>query len=66
MKSSDRLTQTTEFSLYQHINFDEVTTLNEAAYGQGKAVVKKTWLERLTTEPELESDVDEQVLMNIP
>lgn len=56
----------TEFSLYQHIDFDQVTTLNEATYGSGKAVVKKTWAERLAEEPEVESDVDEQLLMNIP
>ena len=40
--------------------------MNEAERGSGKAVVKKTWAERLSEEPELESDTDEQLLMHIP
>ncbi len=63
---SDDITPALQFSLYPHINFDEVTTLNEAEFGSGKAVVKKTWAERLTEEPELASDADEQILINIP
>jgi hypothetical protein len=63
---SDDITPALQFSLYQHINFDEVTTLNEARYGSGKGVVKKTWAERLSAEPEIESEVDEQVILNVP
>jgi hypothetical protein len=63
---SDDITPALQFSLYQHINFDEVTALNEAEYGSGKAVVRKTWAERLSAEPELRSDVDEQVIVNVP
>ncbi|KAK4042277.1 PITH domain-containing protein [Parachaetomium inaequale] len=63
---TDDITPALQFSLYQHIHFDEVTALNEAAYGSGRAVVQKTWAERLQVEPELESDVDEQVIVNIP
>jgi hypothetical protein len=63
---TDDITPALQFSLYQHIHFDEVTALNEAAYGSGKAIVQKTWAERLQVEPELESDVDEQVIVNIP
>ncbi|KAL2021153.1 hypothetical protein VTK56DRAFT_7459 [Thermocarpiscus australiensis] len=63
---SDDMAPALQFSLYQHINFDEITTLNEAQYGSGKAVVKKTWAERMDPEPELASDVDEQLLINIP
>ncbi|KAL2134627.1 hypothetical protein VTI74DRAFT_11284 [Chaetomium olivicolor] len=63
---SDDITPALQFSLYQHINFDEITALNEAQYGSGKAVVRKTWAERLQAQPEIESDVDEQVLVNIP
>ncbi|KAG7285268.1 hypothetical protein NEMBOFW57_009889 [Staphylotrichum longicolle] len=63
---SDDITPALQFSLYQHINFDEVTALNEAAYGSGRAVVKKTWQERLAAEPEVESDVDEQLILNVP
>ncbi len=63
---SDDITPALQFSLYQYINFDEVVALNEAAEGSGRAICKKTWAERLSTEPELESDADEQLLMNIP
>ncbi|PSR80280.1 PITH domain-domain-containing protein [Coniella lustricola] len=63
---SDDITPALQFSLYQHINFDEVTALNESAHGAGQAVVKKTWAERLTAEPELASDADEQLIVNVP
>ncbi|OIW27528.1 DUF1000-domain-containing protein [Coniochaeta ligniaria NRRL 30616] len=63
---SDDITPAVQFSLYEHINFDEINTLNEAQYGSGKAIVKKTWAERLSDEPELASDADEQLLINIP
>lgn len=63
---SDDITPALQFSLYQQINFDEIVTLNEAEYGSGKAICKKTWAERLTDEPELASDADEQLLVNIP
>ena len=63
---SDDITPALQFSLYQHINFDEIHTLNEAQYGSGKAVVKKTWAERMDEQPELASDADEQILINIP
>jgi len=63
---SDDITPALQYSLYQHINFDDVTTLNESEPHSGKAVIKKTWAERLQDEPELESDADEQLLMHIP
>lgn len=63
---SDDITPALQFSLYQHINFDEVTTLNETIHGSGQAIVKKTWAERLTNEPELASDADEQLIINVP
>jgi hypothetical protein len=63
---SDNITPTSHFSLYQHVEFDKVTTLNEATPDSGRAIVKKAWAERLQEEPELESDVDEQLLMHIP
>lgn len=40
---SDDITPALQFSLYQHINFDEVTALNEARHGLAREVVKKTW-----------------------
>lgn len=63
---SDDITPALQYSLYQHINFDDITTLNESETDSGKAVVKKTWAERLEQEPELESDADEQLLIHIP
>ncbi|ODA82538.1 hypothetical protein RJ55_01045 [Drechmeria coniospora] len=63
---SDDVTPALQSSLYEQINFDEITTLNESRRDAGKAVVKKTWTERLQIEPELESDADEQLLMTVP
>ena len=63
---SDDITPALQYSLYQHINFDEITTLNESEAHSGKAIVKKTWAERLEEQPELESDADEQLLIHIP
>ncbi|KAI5862390.1 translation protein [Durotheca rogersii] len=63
---SDDITPALQFSLYQHIRFEEVEALNEAVRGAGKAIVKKTWAERLQPEPELASDTDEQLIIKIP
>ncbi|TAQ88047.1 hypothetical protein B7494_g3616 [Chlorociboria aeruginascens] len=63
---SDDITPALQYSLYQHIDFDSITTLNESTPDSGKAIVKKTWAERLEDEPELESNADEQLLMHIP
>ncbi|RYP54056.1 hypothetical protein DL768_001058 [Monosporascus sp. mg162] len=63
---SDDITPAIQHSLYQHINFDAVNTMNEAVPGSGKAVVKKTWAERMQVEPELVSDADEQIIINVP
>jgi hypothetical protein len=52
--------------MYQYIDFDKVTTLNEAEPESGRAVLKKTWAERLDEKPELFSDADEQLLMHVP
>jgi hypothetical protein len=63
---SDDIAPALQFSLYQHIHFDQVTALNEAEHGSARAVVRKTWAERLSSEPELASDVDEELLVNVP
>jgi len=63
---SDDITPALQFSLYQHIKFDDITTLNEQEDGSGKAIVKKSWDERLNEEPELASDADEQIIINVP
>lgn len=63
---SDDITPALQSSLYEQINFDEIVTLNESQRDAGKAIVKKTWMERLEMNPELESDADEQLLMTVP
>ena len=63
---ADDITPALQYSLYRHINFDDVTCMNELSSGSSKAVLKKTWAERLQQEPELESDADEQLLIYIP
>ncbi|OJD11759.1 hypothetical protein AJ78_07532 [Emergomyces pasteurianus Ep9510] len=63
--SSD-ITPALQSNLYQQIDFDNIVTFNEAESKSGAAIVKKTWAQRLDDKPELESDVDEQLLMYIP
>lgn len=63
---SDDITPALQFSLYQHIDFDNITTLNESVHGSGKAITKKEWTERLSEQPEVASDADEQLIINIP
>ncbi|KAK8086319.1 PITH domain-containing protein [Apiospora phragmitis] len=63
---SDDVTPALQHSLYQHIDFDGVNTLNEETSGSGKAVLKKTWAERLDPTPEVASDADEQVIVQVP
>ena len=52
--------------LYQQIEFQKITTLNESALDSGTKIVQKTWAQRLDPEPVLESDADEQLLMTVP
>lgn len=63
---SDDITPALQSSLYEHIDFDHITTLNEETSGSGKAIVQKTWAQRMDEEPELASDADEQLILNIP
>ncbi|EAS31665.1 uncharacterized protein CIMG_07144 [Coccidioides immitis RS] len=63
---SDDLTPAFQSLLYKQIDFDGIVTLNESEPKAGTAIVKKTWAQRLDDSPELESDVDEQMLMYIP
>ncbi|KAF3936470.1 hypothetical protein ABW19_dt0207907 [Dactylella cylindrospora] len=62
----DDITPAIQSSLYNCIDFDAVTTFNESTLGSGKAILRKTWDERLSTDPELESDSDPELLMYIP
>lgn len=63
---SDDIAPALQYSLYQHISFDDIVTHNETTTGSGKAIVKKTWAERMQEVPELESDADEELLVYIP
>ncbi|KZF25519.1 DUF1000-domain-containing protein [Xylona heveae TC161] len=63
---SDDIQPALQSLLYKQIDFGKITTLNEAAPGSGAAVVQKTWGDRFAVEPELQSDVDEQLLMFVP
>ncbi|KAI9701459.1 MAG: hypothetical protein M1836_001514 [Candelina mexicana] len=63
---SDDLTPALQSLLYQQIDFDAITTLNESTPHSGRAIVKKAWAERNEPTPELESDADEQLLIYIP
>ncbi|RMJ28038.1 hypothetical protein PHISP_01066 [Aspergillus sp. HF37] len=63
---SNDITPALQSLLYTQIQFDAITTLNEASPKSGAAIVQKTWAERLNDQPELESDADEQLLMHIP
>ncbi|KAF8544069.1 PITH domain-containing protein [Trichophaea hybrida] len=62
----DDLTPAIQSSLYRHIEFDKIVTFNEATPGSGKAIIKKTWDERLDVTTILESDADEQLLIYVP
>ncbi|KAI1130364.1 translation protein [Nemania abortiva] len=63
---TDDITPALQHSLYQHIDFSQIVTLNEARRDSGKAIVQKTWAERQNRDPELESSIDEQLLMDVP
>ncbi|KAJ5761933.1 uncharacterized protein N7511_005315 [Penicillium nucicola] len=63
---SNDITPAIQSLLYSQIDFDKITTLNESVPKAGAAITQKTWAERLNDKPELESDADEQLLMNIP
>jgi len=54
-----------EYSLYTKIDKDNLTCLNEAVDGSCKNIFKP-WEERLNFETFVESDVDEELLINIP
>ncbi|XP_028416900.1 PITH domain-containing protein 1-like [Dendronephthya gigantea] len=54
-----------EYSLYKKIDFTHLEVLNEAEEGSGKSVFKP-WEERLDSNKFVESDVDQELLFNIP
>jgi len=54
-----------EYSLYTKIDKENLTCLNEKRDGSAKEIFKP-WEERLTMNTIVESDVDEELLFNIP
>ncbi|KAK7792548.1 hypothetical protein R5R35_008651 [Gryllus longicercus] len=54
-----------QYSLYNKIDTGNLECLNERVEGSGKDVFK-AWEERLNFEKYVESDVDEELLFNIP
>ncbi|XP_050307582.1 PITH domain-containing protein GA19395 [Anthonomus grandis grandis] len=54
-----------QYSLYTKINMSDLECLNESVEGSGKTVFKP-WEERLERTRFVESDVDEELLFNIP
>ena len=52
--------------LYEQIDFSKTICYNEQVSGSGVAVLKKSWRQRMDAEPEIVSDADEQLLINIP
>lgn len=63
---TDEIVPTMHHSLYQHIIFDQITTLNETHKDSGRKIIEKTWAESDQLLPELKSDADEQVIINVP
>lgn len=63
---TDDLTPALQNQIYEQIDFDAITALNESEPKSGGKIIQKTWSERLDAQPELESDVDEQILIHIP
>ena len=53
------------YSLYQKIDMNQLTCLNEETDGSGKTVFKP-WETRLDREKFVLSDADEELLINIP
>lgn len=63
---TDDLTPALQNQIYSQIDFDHITTLNESTPNSGAAILKKSWTDRLSLNPELISDADEQLLLHIP
>ncbi|XP_075729135.1 PITH domain-containing protein CG6153 isoform X1 [Rhipicephalus microplus] len=63
--SSNGLETGVQYSLYSKIDLDNVECLNEKEEGSGKLVFKP-WEQRLDREKYVDSDVDEELLFNIP
>lgn len=64
---SDEVTPASHNSLYAHIDHPRIYTLNETEAHAGRAVMEKTWEQRLEAAPVLASPEDDpQLLMHVP
>ncbi|KAF8458874.1 DUF1000 domain-containing protein [Terfezia claveryi] len=64
---SDDVTPATHSTLYQYIDHPHIHTLNETIPNSGRAIVEKTWDDRLSPIPLLTSPADDpQLLMHVP
>ncbi|KAL8787011.1 MAG: hypothetical protein Q9213_002447 [Squamulea squamosa] len=63
---SDEVEPALQTLIWKQIDFESIRTLNESETDAGAKVVEKTWPQRLNSEPVLESDADEQLLMFVP
>ena len=63
---SDETEPALQTLIWKQIDFDNIRTLNESEPDAGAKIVKKTWQQRLESDPQLESDADEQLLMFVP
>ena len=63
---SDDIEPALQTLLWKQIEFEKITTLNEASTDAGAQVVEKTWPQRMNPNPVLVSDADEQLLMMVP
>ena len=63
---SDETEPALQTLIWKQIDFDNIRTLNESEPDAGAKIIKKTWQQRLESDPQLESDADEQLLMFVP
>ncbi|RPB28552.1 DUF1000-domain-containing protein [Terfezia boudieri ATCC MYA-4762] len=64
---SDDVTPASHSTLYQYIDHPHIHTLNETTPSSGRAIVEKTWDDRLSPTPLLTSPADDpQLLMHVP
>ena len=63
---SDEIEPALQTLIWKQIEFDNIRTLNESETDAGAKIVKKTYQQRLDTDPELVSDSDEQLLIFVP
>lgn len=63
---SDEVSPALQTLIWKQIDFDKIRTLNESEADAGRAIVEKSWQNRLDPTPVLASDADEQILMFVP